>query len=219
MAGTNKSSPLGRSGNNKKQRPFFQQPDNPIEIIKDLTAGLAQSGASDVFGGIGNSALEQIGLKPAKKIQGTLSPNEDINLEALNVQKEEEFYAKWLEKRPVIKSPEQPVFKSEDFLVQRKIQEILVELKTLAKSVEKVSQETGKVAMEEMPVRPGIYHLNFFEKLLKLIKDARSKVEESSVCLKLFQSRKQQKQYWTMFKKHGTTFGLSQERVVATQTG
>lgn len=207
-----------KQGPSKKRRQYFQQPDNPIEIIKDLTASVAGSAVNDVLGGVAKTATEQFGFLP-RKSGGELKPNEDLNLDNLRHPQEEAIPPFFPFERAFTRHVKEPLPREDSVLIQRKINEILQELRLLAKSVAKVNQTAKQVAMEETPPQPGIYHLNFFERLLKLIKDAREKVEESEVWLKLFQSRKREKQYWNMFKKHGTTFGLSQERVVATQTG
>lgn len=104
-------------------------------------------------------------------------------------------------------------------LIQTKVEEILIEIKKIASAQKELEVELGEVTIEQRIVSPGKYHLNFLEWLLSVIRLARTKIEDSSAWLSAFQSKKTKKQYWAMFKKHGTTFGLSNERVVATQTG
>ena len=78
----------------------------------------------------------------------------------------------------------------------------------------------AEVTIDQPPAEVGTYHVNFYEWLLSVIKIAREKVEDSSVWLQAINTKKNKKMgYWGMFKKHGTTFGLSHERNVATQTG
>ncbi|HLD02068.1 MAG TPA: DUF5660 family protein, partial [Patescibacteria group bacterium] len=60
---------------------------------------------------------------------------------------------------------------------------------------------------------------NFFEWMLSVIRIARMKVEDSGAWMAALSSKKKGKGYWQMFKKHGTTFGMSHERNVSTQTG
>jgi hypothetical protein len=79
--------------------------------------------------------------------------------------------------------------------------------------------EFKEVAIEQRIVNPGKYHTSFFEWVLSAIRIARMKVEDSGAWLSASKGKKAKKDYWQMFKKHGTTFGLSNERVVATQTG
>src|SRR3989338_2649583 len=69
---------------------------------------------------------------------------------------------------------------------------------------------------DQAPVRPGKYHLSFFEFVLSVIRDATRKLEDSVSYGAVFTSKKQQSKYWSKYKKHGTTFGLSGERTTAT---
>ncbi len=76
------------------------------------------------------------------------------------------------------------------------------------------------MAIEQRIVKPGKYHLNFFQFVLSMVRSARMKIEESSAWLSVAKGKNGKKQnYWQMFKKHGTTFGMSSERAIATQAG
>ena len=70
-----------------------------------------------------------------------------------------------------------------------------------------------------LPETPGKYHLNFFEWVLSVVRNARMKIEDSKAWLSSAGSRSSKKDHWTTNKKQGTQFGLSGERTVATQTG
>lgn len=106
----------------------------------------------------------------------------------------------------------------EQKIIKDRVQDIMNELKMLAKSSKTMEVIFKQVATEQMPVNPGQYHINFFEWLLVVIKNARRKIDEGASWLAMFSSKKSQKKYWNMAKKHGTTFSLSSERTVATQT-
>jgi len=202
----------------KQQKKQKLQTDNPIEVIKDFGLGVVKSAKNDLLGGIANNATEQILGFPSQKREGVLSPNEDINLSNLaNNEKQENVM--WFGEKSAFKPLEQSSFTNSEMEIQQKIQEILRELKLLAKSIEKVNKEAAKITVEQIPQDSGVYHLNFFEWVLRMIKTAKAKVSESALWLETFNCRKKQKGYWAMFKKHGTTFGLSSERSLATQTG
>lgn len=191
----------------KQQKKQKNQSDNPLEIIKDFGVGLVSSVAKDLIGGTAKSASEQLGITPTPKFEGTLSPNE-----------EDSGMMFFGEKQP-FRPMEQKSTSISEIEVEQKIEHILCELKLLAKSVEKVNIEAAKIAMEQPPVKGGVYHANFFEWILKMIKMARAKVDESNLWLQQFRSRNKQKGYWQMFKKHGTGFALSSERSVASSIG
>jgi hypothetical protein len=110
-----------------------------------------------------------------------------------------------------------------NYEMKHEMQTLLNELKNQINAFEKaeksLSTEIAKVKVSQVPEKAGIYYIRFFEWLLTVIKQLRMKVEESQAWLMTFSSRKKKKGYWQMYKKHGTTFGLSHERTLATQTG
>jgi hypothetical protein len=104
--------------------------------------------------------------------------------------------------------------------LEQKVQEIVNELQRLVDSSSTLIQaEYQDIAVMQAPSEVGKYHVNFFDWMLSVIQNARMKVEDSGAWLTAMQSKKGKKNYWAMFKKHGTTFGMSNERQVSTQTG
>lgn len=106
---------------------------------------------------------------------------------------------------------------------QREITQLIAEIKreiTILQSRQKVLiSETAKVIVEALPENPGVYHVNFLEWILKMLRDLKKQVTESSSWLSVLKSRRQQKGYWRMLKKHGTQWGMSSERGLATSAG
>jgi uncharacterized protein DUF5660 len=109
--------------------------------------------------------------------------------------------------------------KSEVREMQRNIEQIKVELSKLITSSQVLKLEFAEVSVEQTSPTIGEYHINFFEWMLVVIRTAREKVEDSNAWLGTVKGKGAKKDYWGMFKKHGTTFGLSGERAVATQVG
>lgn len=105
--------------------------------------------------------------------------------------------------------------------INDKIQQITMELKKLISSSKILQMDFAEVAVGQTPATVGEYHINFFEWMLIVIKSARQKVEDSGAWLSTVKGKggKKSNGYWGMFKKHGTSFGLSGERSVATQSG
>lgn len=103
------------------------------------------------------------------------------------------------------------------------IRQIVRELKKhvylLEKSEAGLVAEITKISVEQLPQKPGVYYLRFFEWLISMVKQLRSKVEEGRTWLQAMTSKKKKMGYWKMYKKHGTSFGLSNERTMATQSG
>jgi len=112
------------------------------------------------------------------------------------------------------------VMHAENREIKQKLQEIMNELQRLVSTSNVLKMEFADVSVEQAPQQAGEYHLNFFDWLLLTIRAARQKVEDSGAWLATAKNKGGKKGgYWGMFKKHGTTFGLSNERSVATQTG
>ncbi len=107
----------------------------------------------------------------------------------------------------------------EGYQVSRQVEQILVEIQKLIATSTVLEAEFRQVAMETTPTEVGSYHVNFFEWMLIMLKAAREKIEDSGAWMNALTSKKGKRNYWAMFKKHGTTFGLSNERSVATQSG
>ena len=102
----------------------------------------------------------------------------------------------------------------------RKIQQVMAEIRKLASSTKSLQVEFGLITVEEPPINPGEYYVNFFEWMLIMLKQARQKVEDSKSWLETVQGKKKKKAgYWDKAKKHGTTFSQSNERFAATSTG
>lgn len=117
-----------------------------------------------------------------------------------------------------INNPEQKRQQEQATIVQ-KINEILLELKKLTNSASEMKVVHKEIAAEQAPVKAGIYHLNFYEFLLTVLRSARIKLDEGASWKTAFASKKKQRSYGAMAKKHGTSYTLSSERSTVTQTG
>lgn len=104
-------------------------------------------------------------------------------------------------------------------VIRQQLEMILAELRKLKDSSDELETVFKDVAIDEVPEKPGIYHLTFYEGFLKLVMKMRDKVEDGVIYAKLFKSRKQERSYHAMAKKGGTSFTMHQDRAVATQTG
>lgn len=212
----------------KKQKNPMQQfvNDNPVESLRSVSSGIGKSVVDDLFKKSGTSMWEQMlgkGLYETKKeqSQGELSEGEELSLANLKQRKEQEKASidpGFDYKRELIRYNEKASTRQSREL-QVQIETIMVEIKKLAASAKELQVQFREVIVEQHIEKPGKYHVTFFEWILSVLQAARMRVEESASWLAMFASKKRKKQYWGMFQKHGTTFGLSNERVVATQTG
>lgn len=197
----------------KKKQTSYQN-DSLLESIRGLGTGVRRTLTNDIARGVtGDVMLSLLGATPKF---GELKPDEPINMPDKQRQPE---YAPL---QPMFRRPEyrQPVViaKEDQALLKQQIDAVRAELKTIAHSLKTLNSEIHKT-IAEVPVDPGIYHQNFFDRLRSVLKALREQIDDSRSWLSLTSSRKQKKQYWGMYKKHGTQFGLSNERTLATQAG
>jgi hypothetical protein len=191
--------------------------DSFLEALRDLGGGVAKSAAQDVVGGVAENAFRQMVGKPF----GELQPSESLDMKrlswesALREREKRQFQQEFAH----LRRQEKTIWTKAEQETQMQIKVILEELKKLAISTQKLSEEV-KIAAEQAPVAPGTYHVSFFEKLRQTIVLFRKRVEESATWLSAFnQKAKKRNYYWAQVKKSGTKFMLSQERYMATQAG
>ncbi|QQG40648.1 MAG: hypothetical protein HYV37_03780 [Candidatus Levyibacteriota bacterium] len=191
----------------KKQKNSLGQfvDQNPVEAIRSIGGGTEWT----------NDFWEQLlGEKEKKQPQksGELQEGQDLNL---SIEPGIDY------RREIIHGSEKIASEENQALIQQ-IEMIVLELKRLSASSKELEIEFKDVIVTQNVVKPGKYHQGFFEWMLIIIKTARLRIEDAGAWLSAMKGKKGKKQsqnYWERFKKEGTTFGLSNERVVSTQTG
>lgn len=202
----------------KKKKTYKQNitAENPIEAIRSMGQGVVSSVANEGQKAV-SDLWEQLLVRQkgeASRESGDMKEGEELVLS-----KKTERIDPGIDWRNEIIHGETRIRKQNDKAIEYKVEEILVELRRIAETTKELKLEFAEIAIEKVPVNAGAYHLNFFEWMLSTLTAARQKVESSRNWLAAMTSKKQKQGYWNMFKKHGTSFGLSNERVVATQTG
>ena len=126
-------------------------------------------------------------------------------------------------RQPSLQAQEKEVYSSKQKALEGQIGKIMQELKVeVTKLQQQTSELTGEIkaiTVDTIPVKPGAYHLNYFEWVISMLRDLRKRVNESRMWLQVWAKKKQQKGYWAMFKKHGTSFAMSDERAIASANG
>lgn len=195
--------------------------------IDSITKGAGRSVWEEVLLGGGKALSEQFGFSGNENEGRGVSREETVLFEKkAQVEGEElQIVERRIGHQEYVREITRPenAEQREDVKTQSKIEELKLEIKQLISTSKEVTMIFRQVASDVTTgkgiEKPGRYHLNFFEWVLFEIRKARMRIDEAVTWMKLFSSKKRQRQYWDMFKKHGTTFGLSHERTVATQTG
>lgn len=114
-----------------------------------------------------------------------------------------------------VKEEERKIYQETNVILQKLKEQVVI----LEKSNSGLVTQMAKIKVEQAPKKTGIYYIRFLEWMLIIVRQMRMKVDEGRAWLDTFTKRKKKVGYWKMYKKHGTTFGLSQERSLSTQTG
>lgn len=179
---------------------------NPLETLRDLGSSTAKN-ALDSVGSIGGGMLDQF--------FGS-SENDDDDFESFKKQATEA-------KKPLAKK-ETKLFSyteySETTLIKKKIAELTELIKKEIDFLKKDNssllnevKDVEKLTINDLPEKPGIYHVRFLEIVLNVIRHLRAKVGESRTWLEAFVSKKKKRGslFAARSKKAGTQYSLSQE--------
>jgi len=195
--------------NTQKKKQASYKNDNFLEALTSIPQGTGSAAAGEVSRIGSDIVTALLGGTPAKS--GELAPNQAI--EFGSAQPETVYHPE-----PMRTETVQPDITALENETRQQIAAIRDELKALVKTLKNLHQEV-QTAISQDPVDPGIYHLNFYEQLKSFLVVLRQQIEDSRSWLATFNARKKKIGYWGMYKKHGTTFGLSSERSIATAAG
>lgn len=198
----------------KGQNPKQKRPRNNsvLEALRDLSGGVGKTLTEDFLGQIPEDIFTQGGLRP-KNTPGTFEPQESVNFDEIK-----ELRSR-LRQAEFVRHQEQVVFSAQQQETKAKVAALVEEAKNLSGAVQQLEQVI-EVATVQTPVNPGVYHVNFFEKLISFIRSLTQSVEGASVWIASSQQKgKKRSYYWGQFQKSGSKFMLSQERYMATQAG
>jgi len=222
---------LTKGGLKSKRKIKQYDIKNPIEQLLSIGGGVAQAGADLAKSTINlDNWDEYLGLadneekKKKHQASGDLLEGQELNLKDLK-EENSKVTEKKAEIEPGIDYHRETLHAGERATTQEnreldaQLREIAIEIKKLTDSSKELQAQFKDVAIIEHVAKPGKYHKSFFSWMLSMIQIARRKVEDSGAWLKALHSKKKSREYGAMAKKHGTTFSLSNERVVATQVG
>ena len=186
---------------------------NIIESLKDI-GGDFSGQSTDLLKNTSEDFLKELlGMsRPQIKRSGEMKPGESFEMSSVLNGKEEEN-----KKLRAQISLERNLSSDEKRLSQEKMQELKMQLQGITAEIGKLAASTGnlatqtEIAMIEVANNPGVYHLIFFEKILEFLQSFRLRIDQASVWLGSANKRAEKKNYWSQYKKKGTSFLLSGE--------
>jgi len=205
----------------KKKTSQLITRQNVLESLKDLGGG-ATNQAGDLLKGTSEDFLKELlGLsRPKVKRSGEIGPGESLQMNEVMSGKEEEN--KHL--RAQI-SLERQLSADEKRVSQEKSGELKVQLQALMQEVQKVAASTQNLAevtqvtMMTAPVEPGVYHITFFQNVLEFLQSFRKRIDYAATWLQSSNKRAEKKNYWSMYKKKGSSFLLSPDHYLQRSAG
>ena len=207
----------------QKQRTLREvRRQNVLENLRDIGAGTVKSLKDDLVKETSNDFFRQlVGIPESKsKYSGEIFPGQDINIsEVFSPQKEE---AQKFQKQVFF---ERQLHQEEKILIEQRGNELRLELHALIQEVATLAKTTQDIAGEvetasmQAPVNPGVYHINFFEKLLQYLITFRKNIQDAVVWLHATNTRAQKKNYWSTYKKKGGSFLLSPDHYLQRSAG
>lgn len=209
--------------NKKPTKPQLKTHENSVETkytnFQDMMKAGGDNTMTDVwkdfFGGFDKKIGEQIqfiGTTPKE-----MHPGEEVNLK-----KQEKAVARTeghMEYFRSVKNVDLAPTRNADAQLDQKVEEIRLEIKKLLATSKQLDTAFKTVSVETKVIKAGKYHETFFTFVLSLLRSARIRMQEGASWMNTAKSKKQQRQYQSMAKKHGTSFTLNNERNVATQVG
>ncbi len=177
---------------------------NPLETLRDLGTSTVKS-TFDNVSSIGGGMLDQF-----------FGTAEDDGNESFNPQGLEEKKKTGKKDFKLFSYTEY----SETTLIKQKIAELTELIKKEIDYLKKDNsallnevKDVEKLTLNDLPEKPGIYHVRFLEIVLNVIRHLRAKVGESRTWLEAMTSKKKKRGslFAARSKKSGTQYSLSQE--------
>jgi hypothetical protein len=198
--------------------------NNPLEFLKDVVKSTPNEMKKEATA-ISEDFLKGIlGIdSPIKKDKYSVEipPGEAVNMSEVRSGKYED-----LQKARKQAFFERTLLQEEKALVEKRSNELRLQLKALQEEVSILAKQTRdlgletEIAIAQSPPDPGIYHVRFLEKLLEFIKSFRKKIEEGYIWLHMLNNRSRKKNLWLAnFKKKGSSYLLSSEHYLQRSAG
>lgn len=204
-----------------KKKSQLRTKQNVLESLKDLGGSIGDSIKTDLFEKTSEDFLrELIGAAPKIKRGGEIRAGESVEMSDVISGKEEEN-----KKLRAQISLERNLSAGEKALSEKRTNELRIQLQAVMSEVEKTTIATTeltqeiKVATFSAPVEPGIYHIVFFQKILEFLQSFRKKIEQAATWLHATNKRAEKKNYWSMYKKKGSSFLLSPDHYLQRSAG
>lgn len=180
---------------------------NPLESLRDLGTSTAKNTA-DAFGKIGGGMLDQL-------FGGSSHEDDDFGSEFNSIKETSKSQSK---------KQEVKIFHYQEYyettLIKKQMQELTDAIKREIEMIKRADasllneiRDVEKLTVNDLPEKPGVYHIRFLELVLNILRTLRAKVGESKTWLQALMSKKKKRGslFAVRSKKQGTQYSMSQE--------
>jgi hypothetical protein len=206
--------------NKNQNRNGGQRAGNVVEAFKDLGSSTVNSLKQDLVSKMPQDLMEQLFGEQSVNRSGELYPGTSTELG--NTSKPGYENELILQTQLIT---ERKIFQEEKNLIEKRTNELRMQLKVLtdevvllAKSTQNLSQEVT-IAANQIAAEPGVYHVFFFERIIEFIRSFRNKIEDTTLWMGSANKRAEKKNYWSKYKKHGGKFLLSADHYLSRSAG
>lgn len=198
-----------------------QKVNNVVEAFKDLGTSTASSIKDDLISRMPQDFMDQLfGPQDSPNTSGELFPGSTAEFNPALKKRSEEA-----NKVRMQLANERRLFQEEKSLIQKRTNELRMQLKSLTDEVVLLAQSTQNLSQEitvasmQVVAEPGVYHVFFFERIVEFIRSFRTKVDDTTLWLSSSNKRAEKKNYWAKYKKHGGKFLLSADHYLTRSAG
>lgn len=186
---------------------------NPLEILRESTREVTEIGKREVIDPMAKEFLDQLLARKRRTFSGELTRGDSLEMREVTrgerAEKEKQAQQLAFERR---------LLEEERVLVERKGNELAVQINAIQTEVVKVAQVTPNLSREiqiaafQAPVNPDIYDKFFLTRIYEFILSFRKNIESAQEWLVTANGRASKKNVWGQnYKKHGARYLLSGE--------
>ncbi len=205
----------------KKKTQQLRTKQNVLESLKDLGFG-AGSQTGDFLKSTSEDFFKELMGIPVSqpKRSGELVPGESMEMSEVISGKNEENkkLRSQISLERQLSSDEKRVSQEKTNVLRVELQALMNEVKKVAESTENLAEVT-QVTMMSAPAEPGIYHITFLQNILEFLQSFRKKIDWAATWLQSSNKRAEKKNYWSMYKKKGSSFLLSPDHYLQRSAG
>jgi DNA-directed RNA polymerase beta subunit len=205
----------------KKRNQHIVTRQNVLESLKDLGTGTSVQAKDFIKDTSEDFIRELLGLTPAKvKRSGELNVGQTVQMGDILSGREEQIgevkRQATFERRILNEERKTSQEKSESLRLE--LQAIMQEVQKVGASMENLGEATS-ASIISAPVEPGIYHISFFESILEFLQSFRKRIDLATTWLTSTNKRAEKKNYWSTYKKKGSSFLLSPDHYLSRSAG